>query len=261
MLLAVVMNAGCMSGQARFEARIQEAGLTREIVHGTRFDHLMVRKSGRATGALHVYIEGDGTPWASITEPAVDPTPRNPLAFELMLRDPHESIYLGRPCYFGLTSTACNARLWTDQRYSDAVVESMAAAIKAALGTRDIHPVILLGHSGGGALAVLLAHRLNNVVAIVTVGANLDVAQWAALHGYSPLAGSLDPAQLRRDDRRVAIPEHHFVGSDDRVVPPWILRGYGRDRAAVTVTEWPGFDHVCCWISAWTDILAKLPER
>jgi hypothetical protein len=112
---------------------------------------------------------------------------------------------------------------------------------------------------GGG--ITIEAHRMNDVIAIVTVAANLDVAGWATLHGYSSLAGSLDPSRLPRDDMRNAIPEHHYVGSDDRIVPPWIVRSYARGRAAVTITEWPGFDHVCCWTSVWTDIVATLPER
>jgi pimeloyl-ACP methyl ester carboxylesterase len=260
MLLAAALNLGCMSPQARFETRLQEAGLAREMVRGTRFDHMVVRKGGRAIGALHIYIEGDGTPWLSITQPAADPTPRSPLAFELMLRDPYESIYVGRPCYFGVMFPGCDARMWTHQRYSDMVVDSMSAAIAAARQQGDTRPVILLGHSGGGVLAVLLAHRLNNVIAIVTVAANLDVAEWTALHGYSPLAGSLDPAQLPRDDKRVAVPEHHYVGGDDRVVPPWIVRSYAHNRPSVTVSEWPDFDHVCCWTSVWADIVATLPE-
>jgi len=259
-LLAASATSGCMSAQARFDARVHAAGLTRDIVRGAAFDHLIVRNGGQAAGALHVYIEGDGTPWRSIAQPSDDPTPRNPLAFELMLRDPHESIYVGRPCYFGAMSTGCDPRLWTHQRYSDSVIESMAAAITVARGSRDTRPVILLGHSGGGVLAVLLAHRVNDVIAIVTVAANLDVAEWATFHGYSSLAGSLDPARLAREDGRNAIPERHFVGSDDRVVPPWIVRSYGKNRAGVTITEWPGFDHVCCWTSVWLDIVATLPN-
>ncbi len=253
--------AGCMTPRERFDMRLHAAGLMPEIAHGTRFDHLLVRKPGRSDDALHVYIEGDGTPWVSIAQPSVDPTPRNPLAFDLMLRDSNDSIYVGRPCYFDVVSRGCDARYWTHLRYSEAVVDSMAKVIDGVRGSDDSRPVVLIGYSGGGVLAVLLEHRLKNVVAIVTIAANLDVAGWVSLHGYSALAGSLDPARLARDDRRAAIPEHHYVGSDDRVVPPWIVRAYARDRADVTITEWPRFDHVCCWAAVWQDILASLPRQ
>jgi hypothetical protein len=87
------------------------------------------------------------------------------------------------------------------------------------------------------------------------------VTSWAALHHYSALAGSLDPARLPHDDGAAAVPEYHYVGSDDRLVPPWIVRNYARRRATATVIEWPHFDHVCCWTSVWTEIVSVLdPE-
>ena len=39
-------------------------------------------------GALHVYIEGDGTPYVARHDFAADPTPRNPLMLRLMTLDP-----------------------------------------------------------------------------------------------------------------------------------------------------------------------------
>jgi pimeloyl-ACP methyl ester carboxylesterase len=228
-------------------------------VPGTAFDHLVVRKPGRPTAPLHVYVEGDGTPWRTREMPADDPTPRMPLAFELMLRDPQAALYLGRPCYFGVVGPRCDARVWTHERYSESVVESMAEALRAALEPSGSPRIVLIGHSGGGVLAVLLAHRLPRVAAVVTIGANLDVARWTARHGYSPLAGSLDPTRLPPATRVPPVPEFHYIGSDDRVVLPGELREYARGRAGVEVIEWPGFDHACCWGEAWRDILAALP--
>ena len=261
-LLVALALAGCASPLERFEARLHAAGLASEVVHGSEFDHLVVRKPGVAKGPLHVYIEGDGTPWHMPERPADDPTPNVPLAFELMLRDAHAAIYLGRPCYFGVKSRPCKTRLWTDQRYSEAVVESMARALEASLDGSDGTRVVLFGHSGGGVLAVLLGHRMPRAAAIVTVGANLDVAGWAALHGYTPLVGSLDPAQSPPTaGEGQALPERHFVGSDDRVVPPALVRNYARNRPAAIVIEWSGFDHVCCWADAWRQVLATVPAQ
>ena len=50
---------------------------------GRGYTHLVL-DNGRvaADGRLHIYIEGDGTPWLSKTEVAADPTPRYPLMLE-----------------------------------------------------------------------------------------------------------------------------------------------------------------------------------
>lgn len=249
----------CASPAQRFNDRVRETGLAPYVVHGTSFDHLVVRKPGHSDGALHVYLEGDGTPWWTLDTPADDPTPRKPLAFELMLRDPQRALYLGRPCYFGVGRRDCRALDWTHERYSEAVVESMARAL--ARSRDGAARLVIFGHSGGGVLAVLLAQRVPGVEGVVTVGANLDVAAWATLHEYSPLAGSLDPARLIPSTVGQPVAERHYVGSNDRVVPPYQLREYARGRSEVTVIEWPGFDHTCCWPDVWRDVLTAFPGR
>ena len=243
----------CATPLERFSARVATAGLTPQVIHGTAYDHLVIVKPGYGE-SLHVYVEGDGTPWQTRQAPANEPTPRTPIALELMLRDPHRSIYLGRPCYFGVVGERCTALAWTHERYSEAVVESMASAL-AAVAERP-RPIVLIGHSGGGVLAVLLARQYPGVEVVVTVGANLDVAAWTALHGYSPLEGSLDPARL--PPTAAGPRERHYVGSDDHVVPPSQLRDYARGRKTVEVIEWKGFDHVCCWAAVWPEILSTI---
>jgi pimeloyl-ACP methyl ester carboxylesterase len=146
-------------------------------------------------------------------------------------------------------------------RYSEAVVSSMAAALTTVLRARGDKRILLIGYSGGGVLATLLTRRVDNVVAVITVGANLDVAGWANAHRYTPLAGSLDPARLRpASATQTLIPELHYVGSDDAVVPPALLHGYARNRPGVQVIEWPGFGHVCCWVDVWPQVLARVGD-
>jgi hypothetical protein len=252
-LVATLLLGACATPQQRFRAELEAASLRAETIAGLGFDHLVVRKRGKASGPVHVYIEGDGVPWLTPERPSDDPTPRTPLALKLMLRDPREALYLGRPCYFGAGGRECDARAWTDQRYSAAVVASMATALDRALGGAQ-RRIVLIGYSGGGVLATLLSRRVPDVDAVITIGANLDVAAWAALHRYTPLAGSLDPVVLPHADVR----ERHLVGSDDRNVPPALLERYARGRRNVEVIERPRYDHVCCWVEAWTDLIAEL---
>lgn len=253
--LVVAICAGCATPSQRFAERAAEAGLAVETLAGQGFDHLLVRKPGRGPGPLHVYIEGDGRPWLTDTLPADDPTPRRALAFELMLRDPAPAVYLGRPCYFGLDHARCETRHWTDARYGDAIVDSMAAALRSIQAGRADRRLRLIGYSGGGVIATLLARRVAEVVDVVTVAANLDVGAWARLHRYTPLSASRDPRSLPP----ASIREIHLVGGNDANVPPALVRGYAGGRPNVALLEQPGFDHSCCWVDAWPTLLQRLP--
>lgn len=258
--LAALLLAGCATPVDPARRLATAAGLPVRIVAGDPFRHLLVeRRTPAAAGARRfVFIEGDGRPFvAGGTRVAPDPTPARPLALELALRTPGEVVYLGRPCYHGLGADAgCTAALWTGARYSEAVVQSLAAAIRATFAAGDDSDLVLVGYSGGGTLAVLLAARLPEVRSVVTIAANLDVGAWARFHRYPPLTASLDPAQLaaRPGGARMV----HLIAGRDAVVPPALIAGYLAAHAGEPVGEFAGFDHACCWVDAWPAILADL---
>ena len=130
---ALLAATACSAPARRFSGHAAALGIRAEIVHGTVFEHVVFRRTSRLSRALHVYVDGDGTPWFA-WRPATDPTPRNPLVLRLMALDPNPSVYLGRPCYYGLSETPpCTSPLWTVERYSEAVVASMAAALRGLL--------------------------------------------------------------------------------------------------------------------------------
>ena len=224
-LLAAVMAllmVACTSPTARIDAWATTAGFARTLVAGTIYEHV-VYHNRRAGNILHVYIENDGQPWAGRYAVAGDPTPTQPLMLRLMAADTQPSVYLGRPCYLGLSTTPpCTPMAWTHERYSPAVVDSMAAALQRVVATHQPDKLVLLGHSGGGTLAVLLADRFRQTVAVLTLAGNLDVLAWSQLHGFTPLRGSLDPA--RQAGLAAGIIQRHYVGTMDRNVPPELLR-------------------------------------
>ncbi|MGH2607442.1 MAG: alpha/beta fold hydrolase [Tepidiformaceae bacterium] len=228
-----------------------------DIVPGAPFGHVVYWPPSRpASRSLHVYIDGDGTPWV-LGRPAHDPTPRNPLMLRLINLDPNPSVYLGRPCYHGLaTRPSCSAAIWTRERYSERVIVSMAAALRQVIGKRGVTRVAWFGYSGGGALALLLAPRFAETAALVTVAGNLDIDAWTDLHGYSRLIGSLNPAT--HPWARSQVYERHYVGGVDRIVPRAIV-----DRAGVrpeTVRVIPAFDHVCCWEKIWLAVVSQVAQ-
>ena len=130
--------------------------------------------------------------------------------------------------------------------------------MKEAAGTQR---VVLVGYSGGGVVAALLAARRNDVAGLVTVATNLDVGYWVKRDGLAPLTGSLDPVASAA--RLATVPQVHFAGGRDQVVGADVVRAYiarlpTPHRAALV--EIAGYDHRCCWAEAWRELLAR-PER
>jgi pimeloyl-ACP methyl ester carboxylesterase len=251
--------AGCAGPAESVANRVAALGYPQSTVTGTSFRHLTVRAGSPAKhGAIHVYVDHDGLPWDGPESVSSDPTPRFPLALELMARDDGERIYLGRPCYFGLQGDpGCSPRLWTDARYSDAVVQSMAAVVNRLVEERAPRAgVVLIGYSGGGTIAWLMAAHVPATTAVVTIAANLDVRSWTTLHHYTPLAGSLDPAAAMPLPQRIR--QVHFVGGRDTNVPPALVRPVALRQPGGQVVEIADFDHVCCWLERWPALLREV---
>lgn len=251
LLPIVLLLACCAPASTRFAEQAQDLGLQAQKVPGTAFTHSLFVKpaSGGTPATLHVYLGGDGTPTV-LGLPADDPTPRNPLTLRLLARDPGRALYLGRPCYHGDGPVAtCTSSLWTDGRYAEPVIASMAAALRAYLRRHPAQALWWFGYSGGGALAMLLAERFPETEAVVTIAGNLDLAAFAQLHAGAGLPASLDPTT--RPPMPAAIFQRHYLGTHDPVVP------FSARIARVAVA---GFDHRCCWQALWPAILADTEE-
>lgn len=258
-LALVLVVGGCTSPTPRARAYAQRHGMTAMELQGTRFQHeVFAKPDGSADSAtLYVFIEGDGSPWVDAgTTVAEDPTPHRPLALELAAATPH-AVYVGRPCYFEARRQAiCAPDLWTSGRYSHDVVDSLAAAVRRYAAANGDPPLILIGYSGGGTLAVLMAAQLPAVRAVVTIAADLDVDAWARWHRYLPLSASKNPAT--EPPLAGAIQQWHLVGGKDDNVPEALDQRYFDQLRPDQVWRYPDFDHVCCWLEQWASILARI---
>jgi dienelactone hydrolase len=220
---------------------------------------------GPQTGILRIYIEGDGNSFTAGGRPTSDPTPIRPIAFQLALADDSEAVaYLGRPCQYTSDRTAkgCDVRQWTSHRFSDQAVLATDRAVSHLKGKFKADRVVLIGFSGGGAIATLLAARRSDVAALVTVAGTLDHRLWTELHLVNDLTGSLNPVSVAPGLRR--LPQVHFVGSDDRVMPKTIAESYMRasgPNAAARLVVVPDADHECCWAEMWPRLLGDLAGR
>jgi pimeloyl-ACP methyl ester carboxylesterase len=266
------MLSSCSAGQL-FEDRRERAmrlageqGWRHERVDAGKFSLTAFHKGlEREAGELVVYIEGDGDAWRNRFTLARDPTPRNPLALKLALRDPAPAVaYLARPCQHTTDETrrGCHPAYWSSHRYAEAVIAAMNAAVDHLKDKAAAASVALVGFSGGGAVAALVAARRDDVSYLLTVAGNLDHAAWTAHHELAPLGGSLNPADAAADLR--ALPQVHFVGADDEIVPRQIAAGYlarlGSGAPARLISV-PDADHDCCWVEAWPDLLGRYRPR
>jgi hypothetical protein len=259
-MLAAAWISACTSPAKRADQLAARAGFGRETIEGAAFHHVVYRNHITAAGGtLHVYIEGDGTPYSRPTMVATDPTPREPLMLRLMVQDELPSVYLGRPCYFGLASeSSCKPAEWTLRRFSPEILDSMDAALRAEMARSGASRVELFGHSGGGTIAVLLAQRLPEVKRVITLAPTLDTAAWCALHHYDPLSGSLNPVDQRAN--RADLTVVHWVGSRDSNTPPSLVSAAAAARGE-QVRVVAGFSHNCCWEKMWGEILEPSAKR
>ena len=251
--------AGCSGPAERFNQHASFLGIQSEIVQGNNFSHAIyflssVKRPDEASD-LHVYYGGDGTPIIA-SRPTVDPTPRKPLMLQLLALGPRPAVYIGRPCYHGLALTkGCVSELWTTARYSEAVVSSLVEVTRLVIKAGGYNKVFLYGYSGGGTLAMLVAERLPQVRAIVTVAANLDIDAWRTYHRSVSLMSSLSPVLRPRLPRRIT--QHHYAGSEDHIVPPALIKNASVRLGSKAIII-KNYDHVCCWAELWPKITAEI---
>ncbi len=247
---------GCVaSPSSQYKDLALREGLTHSELDASGF-RLSVFSNDKPEGKfIHVYLEGDGTPFHRRVHINPDPTSTKATGLRLMLSDPNRAILIGRPCYHQKApQDACrDNKWWTSHRYSAEVIQSLKSALEH-LVPKD-KSIALIGFSGGGSLAVLLASdRTLNIHELVTVSANLDIEAWASHNGYTPLFGSRNPV----DVLPLEIKNTHIYGQTDTRLgfEKWLelLQTSAYSNAIVV----PRFDHACCWSNDWPNLLLNI---
>ncbi|MCB9965975.1 MAG: alpha/beta hydrolase [Rhodospirillales bacterium] len=227
-----------------------------------------VRKEGQPA---NIYIEGDGLAWISPQQASLDPTPQNPVALNLAAMDKSPNvIYLARPCQFSGNKVwgnakpkwnggkACPSKYWTDARFAPEVIDSMSLALDEIKQRYKISEFNLIGYSGGATVAALLAADREDVKSFRTVAGNLNHATFTTLHGVTPMEASLNAVDRAADLR--FIPQHHYVGGEDQVVPPQVFSSYEQALSpsqCVAYTLVPDAGHEYGWVDKWPELMKK----
>jgi len=208
---------------------------------------------------MRVYIEGDGLSWKTRSLVSDDPTPLFPTTLSLMAQDAFTcKVYLARPCQY-TRGKNCEEKYWTSHRFSEEVILSYTQALEQLKYTHHTSHFELVGYSGGGAIAALVASRREDVKRLMTIAGNMDTQAWTTLHHIDALKGSLNPANVTL--RLEGIEQYHLIGKDDTVVPNSIFFSYlshfkNRDKISYNFYK---ASHTCCWESVYKTFIQGVP--
>ena len=263
--LGIIMTTvGCAGldyfGGSRQSAKLwaEARGFAELEIKAGAFDLIaFIRRPATPVATMTIYIEGDGAAWSTPYHPPRDPTPRSPIPLALASADPAPAVaYLGRPCQYleAQSLEQCSSSYWVEKRFAPEIIEAIDAAVTKLKTLFGAQRVRLVGYSGGGVVAALLALRRPDVTALITVSSPLAVTEWTRMKGLSSLTGSLDP--LHETGRLP--PATHWIGTDDDIVPVSIVELFAISQGG-HVQKIKGYDHECCWTRNWLQLLKESP--
>ncbi len=234
-------------------------GLKKELVKGGDFWITTYQKIENKSEPYVFYIEGDGLTYTPEGNKVYsNPTPIRQTLINLAAMDKRPNVvYVARPCQYTPMelNPKCNPSYWTDKRLSD---DSVAAINDVINKINTNHQKFsLVGYSGGGGIAVLVAARNSMVKDIITIAGNLDHRAFTSHHGVTPLANSLNPIDYAKLIKH--IPQLHISGAKDKVIPPFIAQKYVAESASLCVrgSVMQNIDHRSGWAEVWDGVIAK----
>ncbi|RXJ91711.1 alpha/beta hydrolase [Arcobacter sp. CECT 8983] len=262
LFLLIVLFFNACSSIATVEERIttsnkliQEKQIKKEILHTNIFSLYSLQKTS-SCNTLRVYIEGDGLSWLSRTRISNNPTPINPLAMKLFLKDKSScKIYLARPCQYTKDSK-CEKKYWTSHRYSKEVLSSYLNALDLLKQNFLNKEFELIGYSGGGAIATLISVKREDVRFLLTVAGNIDHKYWTQKHNINSLYGSLNPPQFAKSLEKIK--QVHLIGEKDTIIDSSIFNSYYsyfKNTSNIKHTIFKDFTHQKGWEENWIKIL------
>lgn len=214
------------------------------------------------TDTLWVFIEGDGTPWHLGRWPAKKPYVQTPVAHPLWLYTQAPALYLKRPCYFNTPKNpmsapkklpkGCTPNWWTSDIYSSLVVSQLNNELHKQLTKLRYKNYLLIGHSGGGTLAMLMAKQARHKPRlIVTLAGNLNPAQFNKRHNL-PTNTNTNTNMLIMPP--VKIRQWHYAGEKDTLIPFELINNTCQKNTQSRCYKLNNTTHTEGWSSHWPTI-------
>lgn len=201
------------------------------------------------------YLEGDGRSFVGRYNVSDNPTPGRPMLLKLAVLDDRPNVvYIARPCQYTPLeqSPKCQQVYWTNKRMADEIIVSINGAIETISNRQNVS---LVGFSGGGGIAVLVAARNKYVKNIITIAGNLDHIAFNKYHNAGSMTGSLNPIDYAKQISHV--PQLHLSGGKDKIVPSFIATSYVAKSAAKHVLQKTikNAEHLEGWEAVWPKLL------
>ena len=266
-ILAILSLSGCIATtfpymRAETAQRIASpAWMIKRDIPSTPYQLRAYERIHDKGSFANVYIEGDGAAYTSPKEWNDNPTPKNPVALHLASRDLSDNvIYLARPCQYTTGTDAgsnCTPAIWKESRYAQEAIASFNTALDEMASRYRISGFNLIGYSGGGGIAAILAAQRTDILSIRTVAGILDHEVHTTMHGAEPLSDSLNPVDFAIELTKV--PQYHFIAGQDNIVPPAILHSFLQAMPPTQCTQTKfvqeaGYEEG--WVEQWPALLA-----
>jgi hypothetical protein len=228
-----------------------DRGMIVRTYHVKNFNIFALERITDPKKPLRIYIEGDGRAYINKYQPSLDPTPRTNFLINLVAQDNSPNLlYIARPCQY-LDSEKCEEKYWTSERFSTEAISAISEVVDA-FAKYDLE---IVGYSGGAMMALHLPQK--NIKNIRTIAGNLDLEKFTEIHHIS----KLQTPEI--DYKRLAeIPQIHFVGSLDKIIPLTIFTAYQQKlprKNCVKMKIIEGATHNKNWQESWEALVKVSP--
>ena len=197
----------------------------------------------------NLYIGGNGD------------TPLNPVALHLASKDNAKNvIYIARPCqYSGMLDESADCNYTGDNQYNAEVIEAYNIALDEISARYQVRSFNLIGYDGGAVIAANLGATRNDIASIRTVAGIMDTDAMDGLNPekpatYTPQNPSLIASEITE------IPQYHFIGGQDKVVPPSVLHSYLQSVPPTRCIQYEMIqenEHSEGWVQKWPELLER----
>lgn len=258
--LAVMQGcASCPMDDA--DARAAAASMQRHEITAGSFRMTTYSRIRDTNQPLTIYIDGDVRGWTPSADPGVDSTPDDYLGLRLATLDPSINVlYIAHPCQFGIDDPVCFDESWQSGPYARQILASINRTIDHTTVVFPHPQLNLVGYSGGGAIAAVLAAQRHDVLSLRTIAGNLDPGGDERAHASDPQDDYINP--IENAQRLSLLAQVHYVGDKDVFVPPFVTENFVKavgPSPCLKVTHVEDATHQSGWEDFWESNATKIP--